>query len=71
LGLVDESASRYSTKYGFAGHCINQCTMEASNNRSDIIKAKDRLVRNLATSGFCSECLDDLSKLGTQLRRMG
>lgn len=69
LGLVEQAAQRHSTAYGFEGHCSNDCTMEASNNRGDITRATDRLVRNLATSGFCGECLNDLRVTGAQLVR--
>ncbi|MBL8122154.1 hypothetical protein JNM87_05405 [Candidatus Saccharibacteria bacterium] len=70
LGLVDETASRHSRKYGFSGHCINPCTMEASNGIDDTRRTRDKLLGEIATAGFCNECLQDLAKLGEKLRNM-
>lgn len=64
LGLVDEQAIRHSTKYGFSGHCMNDCTMEASNGMTDTERATQRLLANLGTAGFCVECLGDLRRFG-------
>ena len=68
LGLVGDHEQRHSTKYGFSGHCMNSCTMEASNGLADTQRCTERLLNNIGTAGFCVECLGDLLKFGHALR---
>lgn len=63
-GLVDSSDERHDNRYGFSGHCSNDCTMAASNGMSDTERAVLRMVNNTSTAGFCAECLRDLRQFG-------
>jgi hypothetical protein len=67
LGLVDKSQARHDTKYGFSGHCYNDCTVQANNGPSDMKKATERLAQRIATAGFCVDCLQDLHHFGDSL----
>lgn len=70
VGLVDPSARRYSRRFGFEGHCKNDCTMKASNNIRYVRRGVDRIMRNFETAGFCADCLADLSRSGRTLSRL-
>lgn len=66
-GLVDETSDRHDARYGFAGHCRNDCTMQSSNGIDDIERAVERLMSSPSTAAFCLDCLGDLSKFGRSM----
>ncbi len=63
-GLVDETSDRHDTRYGFAGHCSNDCSMQSSNGIDDIERSVERFISSPSTAAFCLDCLSGLRTFG-------